>query len=79
MRFVATYYFIAAEDQKKALKWYEKALKMDQMCYTAAKNCVLIARKAKNTKLEKKYLPYLIASTESEAERMAAKARLENL
>ena len=46
---------------------------------TAIKNLVLMARSSGNVKLEKKYLPMLVKYTDSEAERMSAKARLEKL
>ncbi len=76
---IGSYYLVAVNDQKQALKYYNKVLKMDPNDYTAAKNCVLICRREKNTKLEKKYLPALIASTPDEAERVSAEARLKTL
>ncbi|MCD8313741.1 MAG: hypothetical protein LUC24_06230 [Bacteroidales bacterium] len=76
---LGTYYFIAAKDEKQAFKYYNKVLKLKPDDYTAAKNCVIIARHQKNTKLEKKYLPALIASTEDETEKRNAEARLKIL
>ncbi len=73
---LGTYYFIAAKDEKQAFKYYNKVLKIKPDDYTAAKNCVIICRHQKNTKLEKKYLPALIASTEDETEKRNAEARL---
>ena len=57
-------------------KWYNKVLKIEPDNYTAAKNCVLLARTEKDTKLEKKYLPALIRATDSEMERASCEARL---
>ncbi|MCD8206993.1 MAG: hypothetical protein LUD72_03550 [Bacteroidales bacterium] len=76
---VGTYYLVAEKDSKTALKYYNKVLKINPNDYAAAKNCVLIYRDQKNTKMEKKYLPALIASTEDEAERRSAEARLNAL
>lgn len=38
---------------------------------------ILLARNTSNTKLEKKYLPLLVKYSDSESERLSAKARLE--
>lgn len=76
---LGTYHLIARSDNKSALKYYSKALKLDPGDYTAIKNTVLIARRDKNVKLEKKYLPLLIKAAENEGEQLAAKARLEAL
>ncbi len=76
---IGSYYLVAAEDSKQALKYYNKVLKMDPNDYTAAKNCVLIYRRQKNTKMEAKYLPALIASTPDETEKASAEARLKAL
>ena len=64
------------QDNKKALQYYNKVLKIDPKDYTAAKNCVLLARKEKDSKLEKKYLPILMQATDSEAERESCRQRL---
>lgn len=76
---IGTYWLIAKKNDKSALKYYNKVLKINPNDYAAAKNCVLIARKSKNTKLEKKYLPAMIASTPSEGEKKSCEARLEAL
>lgn len=47
--------------------------------YNAIKNSVLMARRQKSVKLEKKYLPLLMEISPDENERMAAKARLDAL
>ena len=54
---LGTYFLIGKKDNKTALKYYSKALKINPEDYTAIKNTVLIARRDKNVKLEKKYLP----------------------
>lgn len=73
---LGSYYLVCKKDSKNALKMYNKVLKKDPDNYTAIKNCVLLARKDKNLKLEKKYLPMLIRVTTSDSERAAAQARL---
>ncbi len=76
---IGSYWFVAAKDEKQAMKYYNKVLKIKPDDYSAAKNCVIISRRQKNAKLEKKYLPALIASTPDETERMSAEARLKSL
>ncbi len=76
---IGTYYLVAGKDSKTALKYYNKALKINPNDYTAAKNCVLIYRDQKNAKMEKKYLPILIVSTPDDAERVQCEARLKRL
>lgn len=76
---LGTYYFIAKKDNKAALKYYNKVLKKEPDNYTAIKNSVLMARKDKNVKLEKKYLPMLVKYSPDEMERMTAKTRLDSL
>lgn len=76
---IGTYWLIAKNDSKKALKYYTKVLKMEPDNYTAIKNCILLARKEKNAKLEKKYLPMLIKATDDEREKASAEARLKAL
>ncbi len=76
---IGSYYLVAEQNTKKALKYYNDVLKISPQDYTAAKNCVLICRRDKNVKLEKKYLPILIAATPDEAERVQAEARLKSI
>ena len=76
---IGTYYFIAKGDNKNARKYYDKALKADPSNYTAIKNSVLMARRDKNAKLEKKYLPMLVKYSPEESEKAAAQARLNTL
>lgn len=76
---IGTYYLIAKKDNKTASKYYTKVLKLDPTDYTAIKNLVLMARRDKNVKLEKKYLPLLAKYGATEAERASAKARLDGL
>lgn len=76
---LGSYYLVCQDSPKKALKWYGKALKINPSDYTAARNCVLMARRDKNVKQEIKYLPALIAATADDIERKGYEARLEAL
>lgn len=79
MNNMGSYWLVAKQNNRQALKWYNKVLKINPKDYNAAKNCVIMARKDKNTRLEKKYLPALIEATENEAERESYRIRLKNL
>jgi len=76
---IGSYWLVYKKNNTQALKYYNKVLKINPKDYTAAKNCVVMARKDKNVKLEKKYLPILISATESEVERKSYETRLESL
>lgn len=76
---LGSYWLVAQKNNSKAMSYYKKVLKINPKDYAAIKNCVLMARKDKNVKLEKKYLPLLIETTPSESERMSAEARLKQL
>lgn len=76
---LGSYYLVYKDEPKKALRWYEKVLKIKPDDYTAARNCVLVTHRLKNTRLEIKYLPYLINSTPDEIERQGCQIRLEAL
>ena len=73
---VGTYHYIARKDNKTARKYYDRVLKIDPSNYTAIKNSVLMARRDKNVKLEKKYLPMLAKYGADETEKASAQARL---
>lgn len=75
---VGSYYLAVKEDYGTALKYYKKVLKSSPDDYTAIRNSVLIARKQKNTKLEKKYLQMLVQCSTG-TEKAAAEARLKVL
>ena len=76
---LGSYYLVYKHDSKTALKMYNKVLKKSPDDYTAIKNCVLLARSDRNTKLERKYLPMLIRVTPDETEKASAQARLDAL
>lgn len=76
---LGSYYLVAKRDDKTALKYYTKVLKIKQDDLTAIKNIVILARNSGNVKLEKKYLPLLQKYSTSESEKLSAKARLESL
>lgn len=73
---LGAYWLVCKDNPKQALKWYGKTFKINPTDYTAAHNCVLLARREKNVKLEKKYLPSLIQATGDEIERQGYEARL---
>lgn len=75
---IGTYYLIAKQDYKTALKHYNKVLKTWPEDYTAIKNCVLLSRKQKNLKQEKKYL-HMLVKYGPEKEKIVAEARLKQI
>lgn len=74
---LGSYYFVYKKDFKTAQKYYTKTLKVDPENYGAIKNCVILARKTGNAKLEKKYLQMLMQISPDEMERTSAKVRLD--
>ena len=75
---IGSYHLLVKEDYKTAAKYYNKVLKSHPGDYTAIKNCVLLARKQKNDKMEKKYLQ-MLAQHGTESDKLSAKARLQQL
>jgi len=71
-------YYMVKEDYKKAMKYYDQALKIQPDCYPAIKNCCSLAISKKDAKLQKKYLPMLVKYG-SETESASAQVRLESL
>jgi len=76
---LGSYYYVVKGDNKNAKKYYDKVLKATPDDYAAIRNCVLMARKAGDAKMEKKYLPLLARYSPDQAERMSAQARLDYL
>lgn len=76
---MGSYYFAVKKDEKTALKYYNKVLKLKKDDNTAIRSCILMARTSKNTKLEKKYLEMMAKYGESDNDRQAAQVRLEYL
>jgi len=76
---IGSYYLAYKKDSKAALKQYNAVLKIDPNNYSAIKNCVLLARSDKNVKLEKKYLPMLIKTTDNDIEKAQSEGRLNAL
>ena len=72
---IGSYNLLVKEDYKTALKCYNKVLKSHPDDYTAIKNCVILARKQNNAKLEKKYLQKLMA-VGTDQDKVSAEARL---
>ena len=75
---IGSYNLLVKEDYKTALKCYNKVLKSHPDDYTAIKNCVILARKQNNLKLEKKYLQKLVEYG-NEKDKVTAEARLKAL
>ncbi len=76
---LATYDFVVKGDNKSALKQYDKVLKIKKDDQTAIKNCILVCRKDKNTKLEKKYLEMMVKYGATDQEKTSAQLRLDFL
>ena len=73
---MGSYYLVFQKDSKKALKYYNKVLKKHPDDITAIRNCVVLARKDKNVKLEKKYLEMMVRYARAESDRLSAEGRL---
>jgi hypothetical protein len=56
---MGSYSMVVAKDPKGALKYYDKALKLDPKARDIINNAILAARKLQNSKLEKKYVKML--------------------
>ena len=76
---LGSYYFVAAKDNKTALKYYGKVLKIKPSDLTAIKSCILLYRREGNHKMERKYLEMLSVHGENETERQSARVRMEAL
>ena len=76
---IGSYWLVARKDNKTAMKYYSKVLKIKADDLTAIKNIIILARNSNNVKLEKKYLPLLIKYTLDEKEKITAQARLKSL
>ena len=76
---LGSYYLVVAKNSKTALKYYNKVLKIKPDDMTAIKNLIILARNAKDVKLEKKYLPMMIRYTDDSATKLSAEKRLEFL
>lgn len=72
-------YYMAKQDYKTALKYYNKSIKIKPDDYPAIKNCALIATKLNDKKLQKKYYQLLAEHGANEAEKLSARAKLESL
>lgn len=76
---IGSYHMVAAKDFKTALKFYDKALKLEPDNVSTINNALLAARRMNNIKLEKKYLKMLLQHADSEQTRLQAQGRLDAL
>lgn len=76
---VGSYYMAEAKDNKTALKYFNKVLKLKPSDETAIRNCIIIARSTKDVKMEKKYLAMMAKYASSEVDRQSATVRLNAL
>ena len=75
---MGSYYLVVKSDRPTALKWYDKALKINQKDMTAIQNGILAGRSAGNVKTEKKYLKLMVRWGEG-VQKQQAEARLAQL
>lgn len=73
---LGSYWLVARRDNKTAMKYYTKVLKIKADDLTAIKNIIILARNSGDVKLEKKYLPLLIKYTDDTTEKLTSEARL---
>lgn len=76
---LGSYYLVFKEDTKTALKYYNKVLKAHPDDLTAIKNCLVIARRKGDVKMEIKYLQSLAQYGATEKERLDAQNRIQAL
>ncbi|MBQ9184294.1 MAG: hypothetical protein IJ151_00275 [Bacteroidales bacterium] len=76
---MGSYYFAVKKDEKSALKYYSRVLKLKKDDNTAIRSCILMYRTSKNVKQEKKYLEMMAKYGESESDRKSSQVRLDYL
>ncbi len=76
---MGSYYLVGMENPKAAQKYYDKVLKIKKDDLTAIRNGIILSRKMKNVKLEKKYLALLAQYAEDEPTKQSSQARLDYL
>ncbi|MCQ2133467.1 MAG: hypothetical protein MJY88_00705 [Bacteroidales bacterium] len=76
---LGSYHLVGKNDPKAAQKFYDKVLKIKKDDLTAIRNGVILSRKMKNVKLEKKYLALLAQYAEDEPTKQSSQARLDYL
>ena len=75
---IGAYWLVAMDDVKKAEKCFKQVLKKHPGDATALSNCIVIARKTHNIKMEKKYLRMMVEHGPEDQAKSAA-VRLEAL
>ena len=75
---LGSYWLVSKKDYKKAQKYYDQVLKKHPDDMTAIRNCIVLARNAKDRKLEKKYLVMMVKYGDDPVQKQAAQSRLES-
>lgn len=76
---LGSYYMAEVKDTKTALKYFNKVLKLKPSDETAIRNGLIIARRNKDVKLEKKFLELMVKYSSSEIDRQSAEVLLNSL
>lgn len=70
-------YYLVKKDYKNARKYFDQVLRKHPSDMTALRNCILMARTAKDRKMETKYLALMARYGDTETERQSAQTRLD--
>lgn len=76
---MGSYYLVGKGDGRTALKYYNKVLKKHPDDLTAIRNCIVLARNQKDTKLERKYLALMVKYAPDDVQRESARVRMDAL
>lgn len=76
---IGSYWLVAKKDNKQAMKYYKKVLKLKPDDITAIQNCIIMARTSHDKKTELRYLPDFIKYSTDTTAVKSAKIRIEYL